>query len=66
MLESNRDKAAILHTYAAQAHTTAAAALRNGDHNTAQELSAKALEFSLYADEKTEAIPNRIPEWLEV
>lgn len=65
MLESNRDKAAVLHTYAAQAHTTAAAALRSGDHNTAQELSVKALEFSLYADEKTEAIRDRMPERLE-
>ncbi len=65
MLQSNWDQAANLHIYAAQAHTAAAAALRRGDREMAKELSAKAQEFSLNADEKTEAIADRMPERLE-
>ena len=60
--QSNQDHAANLHVYAAYAHTAAAAAHRRGDHETAEELSAKAQEFSLYAAEETEEVARRIPE----
>jgi hypothetical protein len=65
MLESNQDRAANLHIYAAQAHTFAAAAHRRGDHETAGELSLRAQQFSAIAAEKSEEIANRTPERLE-
>src|SRR5579859_188516 len=41
MPQTNEDRAANLHIYAAHAHTFAAAAHRRGDHEAAEELSLK-------------------------
>ncbi len=60
MPQSNDDNAADLHIYAAHAHTAAAAAHRRGDHEAAEELSAKAHDCSVAASEKTLAIAKQI------
>lgn len=49
MPQSTHDRAAELHNLAAHAHTAAAAALDNGDHLSAHELTRKALEQSMNA-----------------
>ena len=64
MPESNQDRAANLHVYAAQAHSFAAAAHRRGDDEAAGELSLKAQEYSSIAAEKSEEIARRMPERL--
>lgn len=64
MPQSNQEQAANLHIYAAHAHTAAAAAHRRGDHETAEELSVRAQEFSSNAAQKTEEIAKRMPERL--
>ena len=53
MPQSNYDNAADLHIYAAHAHTAAAAAHHRGDHETAEELSSRAQDYSMAASEKT-------------
>jgi len=61
MPQTNEDRAANLHIYAAHAHTFAAAAHRRGDHEAAEELSLKAQEFSSFASEKSEELAKQIP-----
>jgi hypothetical protein len=60
MPQSEYDNAADLHIYAAHAHTAAAAAHHRGDHDTAEELSSKAQDFSIAASEKTFEIAKQI------
>jgi hypothetical protein len=60
MSQSNFDKAADLHIYAAHAHTAAAAAHHRGDHEAAEELSSKAQDFSLAASEESSEIAKQI------
>ena len=64
MPQSNEDRAANLHIYAAHAHTFAAAAHRRGDHETAGDLSLKAQEFSSIATVQSEELAKRTPERL--
>ena len=60
MPQSNYDNAADLHIYAAHAHTAAAAAHHRGDHEAAEELSAKAQDYSMAASEKTFEVAKQI------
>ena len=62
MSQTNCDHAADLHIYAAHAHTAAAAAHHRGDHETAEELSSRAQEYSMEAAEKTSAVARQAPE----
>src|ERR1017187_9282967 len=43
-------------------HTAAAAAHHRGDHETAEELSSRAQEYSMEAAEKTSAVARQTPE----
>jgi hypothetical protein len=60
MPQSEYDDAADLHIYAAHAHTAAAAAHHRGDHETAEELSSKAQDYSMAASEKTLEIAKQV------
>jgi len=60
MPQSEYDNAADLHIYAAHAHTAAAAAHHRGDYEAAEELSAKAQNYSMAASEKTLEIVKRV------
>jgi hypothetical protein len=61
MLQSKYDTAADLHIHAAHAHTAAAAAHHRGDHETAEELSSRAHDYSMAASEKTFEIAKQNP-----
>jgi hypothetical protein len=61
MLQTRNDQAADLHIIAAQAHTSAAAAHRRGDHQAADELSSKAQDYSMAGAEKTLEIVKESP-----
>jgi hypothetical protein len=60
MPQSKYDNAADLHIFAAHAHTAAAAAHHRGDHESAEELSSKAQDYSMAASEKTIEIAKQI------
>jgi len=60
MPQSEYENAADLHIYAAHAHTAAAAAHHRGDHESAEELSTKAQNYSMAASEKTLEIVKRV------
>jgi len=60
MPQSKYDNAADLHIFAAHAHTAAAAAHHRGDHESAEELSSKAQDYSMAASEKTLEIAKQI------
>ena len=60
MPQSEYDNAADLHIYAAHAHTAAAAAHHRGDHETAEELSSRAQDYSMAASEKTLELAKQI------
>ena len=60
MPQSKYDNASDLHIFAAHAHTAAAAAHHRGDHESAEELSSKAQDYSMAASEKTIEIAKQI------
>jgi hypothetical protein len=61
MPQSNHDYAADLHIHAAHAHTAAAAAHHQGDHEAAEDLNSRAHECSMEAAEKTNAVARQTP-----